>query len=99
MENCELVLWPLAENDLDDIWFMIAGTNTNTADRFVDKIRDRFAQLVGFPELGVRRPEILSDARILVEGKYVIIYKFDGKVVEILRVVFGARDLTELIFN
>jgi toxin ParE1/3/4 len=99
MASNKLVLWPRAENDLDDIWFLIAASSTVAADRFVDGIKDRFAQLVKFPESGVSRPEILPNARILIEGKYVVIYSFNGTNVEILRVVHGARDLTELDFS
>jgi len=56
-----------------------------------------------FPRLGPRRPEIRPTVRMLVEGPYLILFEThpdtdEGQVdqVEIIRVVDGRRDLTNL---
>ena len=36
----QVVKLPLAETDLDDLWWYIAQDNPDAADRFLDKIED-----------------------------------------------------------
>lgn len=46
---------PLAETDLDEIWWYLAQDNPDAADRFLDKIEERCRTLAQFPNLGVSR--------------------------------------------
>jgi toxin ParE1/3/4 len=46
--------------------------------------------------LGPERPEITPDARMLVEGDYLILYRVRPDGVDIVRIVHGARKLAEL---
>ena len=48
------------------------------------------------PLLYQLRPDIGDDARIKVIGRYVILFRIDGAVVRVERVVFGGRDLPPL---
>ena len=91
-----LVFTPAAEKDLDDIWFGIASDNLASADRMIDNIRQRSQHLSTFPESGRMRPDIALHARSLNIGNYLILYKVAGNQVEIVRVVHGARNMTEL---
>jgi len=57
-----------------------------------------------YPRLGPRRPDIAPSARVLVEGRYLVIYEHHPNsdsgpinIVEIVTVVDGRRDLTQLI--
>lgn len=84
-----------AEADLDEIWFAIALNNRSAADRLLDRFAYRMAMLEDFPEMGPARPELGEGARALVEGNYLIIYRLVSGVVEIVRVVHGARDLSK----
>jgi toxin ParE1/3/4 len=66
-------------------------------------MEEKATLLVRYPRLGVRRPEIATAARMLVEGVYLLLYETypdsdDGPVdeVEIVRVVHGHRDLANL---
>lgn len=96
------VLWsPQARQDLLDIYVYIGVDNADAAERLYDAIEVAVNHLARHPRLGVRRKEILSSARILIEGAYLILYEThpdtdDGPVhqVEIVRVVDGRRDLT-----
>ena len=96
-------LSPAAERDLEDIWLMIAADNPHAATRMVRAIGVRIDQLTMYPRLGPRRPEIRPTVRMLVERPYVILFETrpdtdEGPVhqVEIVRVVDGRRDLTNL---
>jgi len=85
-----------ASTDLDDIWLHIALDNPTAADRLIDRIVARCHRLADHPNLGPARPEIAPDARALVVGDYLALYRTKGADVEIVRVVHGARRLTGL---
>lgn len=87
---------PAAERDLINIWTYIATDNPNAADRLLDAIGDRIAQLLDHPRLGRQRPDIAADARFLPIGNYVVLYRLTDDAIEIVRVVQGARDVTSL---
>jgi toxin ParE1/3/4 len=89
-------LSPKARDDLDEIWFSIATDNPAAADRLLERIGAGLERLSVFPQLGVPRPEIATDARILVEGSYLVIYEATAKGVDVVRVLHGARDLRDL---
>lgn len=92
-----------AERDLEDIWLSIAEDNPVAATRMVRAIAARIDRLSRFPRLGVRRRDIAPSARVLLEGPYLILFEVqpdtdEGPVewVEIVRVVDGRRDLSDL---
>src|SRR5579862_1286482 len=91
-----VVLKPRARADLDDIWFHVAMENPIAADRLIDRIVTRSQRLADHPKLGSARPEIAPEARALVIGDYLALYRVDGSVAEIVRVIHGARQLKEL---
>ena len=86
----------LAENDLIGIWRSIADHTEIGADRFLKLLDTRMDSLHDFPDRGAKRSEFGKSVRILVEGRYVIIYRKIRNKVEILRVVHGAMDLAKL---
>jgi len=96
MRNLEVKIRPLAEIDIEEIWHSIALYNIIAAENFSDKLKQKIQLLCAFPEHGPLRPDIFPNARISIEGQYLIIYRFEKDVVEVIRVVHGARDLNEL---
>ena len=86
----------LAQSDLDDIWFYIAGDNINAADKWIRTILSRFSKLVELPDLGRPREELAPHLRSLPVGRYVIFYRRMNHGIEIVRVLHGARDLPPL---
>ena len=98
------VIWsPQAREDLIDIYLTIGLESPKAAERYFDRIELKAAVLADQPRIGMRRPEIRSSARMLVEQPYVILYETipdtdDGPIdhVEIVRVVDGRRDLLSL---
>lgn len=85
-----------AETDLKAIWDFIAGDNPTAADAVIRHIRDRVAMLADHPFLEPARPEIGTEVRFLVVGRYLVLYRLDGDTVVIVRVVHGARDVAAL---
>ena len=91
-----VVYSPRAQADLDEIWLHVALDNPAAADRLIDRIVARCQGLDGHPQLGPARPEIASEARALVVGDYLLLYRVDGFGAVIVRVVHGARRLTDM---
>lgn len=79
-----------------DIWCHIAIESPAAADRVLDRLAKRINLLRDYPELGASRPEIADEARILVEGNYLILYRIAGESIDIIRIVHGARDVANL---
>ena len=98
------LLWtPQAREDLLAIYVTIGFDNPSAAERVYTALEEKANLLIGYPRLGVRRPEIAPAARMLVEGVYLLLYEVhpdtdEGAVdeVEIVRVVHGHRDLIRL---
>jgi toxin ParE1/3/4 len=102
-----ILLWtPRAREDLLDIYVTIGFDNPSAAERVYTALEEKANLLIGYPRLGVRRPEIAPAARMLVEGVYLVLYEVhpdtdDGPVdeVEIVRVVHGHRDLIRIFLS
>lgn len=91
------VVWtPRARSDLDAIWLFVATESPGSADRLIDNLIQRSHGLADHPRMGPARPDIAPDARMLVEGDYLILYRLQADGVAIVRVVHGARRLGEL---
>lgn len=97
MRRLPLTRTESAKRDLGDIWLGIAVHNREAATRVVRRIDARIRQLPDFPEMGPSRPEVAPDLRALVEGNYLILYRIEPEQIVIVRVVHGARDLTDLL--
>jgi toxin ParE1/3/4 len=94
-----------AEDELRAIWRYIAVDNDNepAADRILLGISEKIELLRDHPRLGPRRSDIADSARLLIEGHFLIFYEThpdtdEGPVetVEIVSIVDGRRELTEL---
>ena len=85
-----------AASDLKAIWFSISQLNPVSADQFVVRVMDRIDELSTMPERMPLHPEIAPDVRMFVEGKYLVLFRVIGDEVAVVRVVFGAMDLTKL---
>jgi len=83
-----------ALNDLADIFDYVALDNPAAAARLVTELLEQFDRAGDFPNIGRKADEIAADHRVRVHGRYLLIYAvYDGeKVVELVRVVHGARD-------
>lgn len=83
-----------ALNELDAIHARISETSVEYANRIVDRLTRRAAQMEQFPRSGRAVPEFgLPQLRELIEGPYRLIYRIGPDGVEILAVLHGARSL------
>ena len=89
----------LARRDLLDIWIGIARDNPAATDRVYDRLEARVQILERFPELGMARPDIASDARVLVEPPFLILYRLIPEGAQIVRVLHGARKIDNALFS
>ena len=90
-------LSPLVLSDLEAIGDYIARDNPRRAVSFVREIRAKFRQIGKGPLRYRLRPEIGRDARLAVAGQYVILFRVIDSVVRVERVVFGGRNLPEVL--
>ncbi|MBX9877222.1 MAG: type II toxin-antitoxin system RelE/ParE family toxin [Candidatus Obscuribacterales bacterium] len=89
---------PQAEEDLREIADFIAKDNLDAAIDFVERLRQRCADLLPFPAVGRKRDEVRRGYRSVTEGKYVIFYRlFHEDELVIVRIVHGKRDLGKVL--
>jgi toxin ParE1/3/4 len=92
-----VVLSPNAIRDLDSIHRYIAKDNPGRADTFVDEL---YIAAQSLSENGPRHAIVprfkLLGIRSVSYRRYLILYQIVGETVGVLRVVHGARDLTNL---
>ncbi len=83
-----------ADRDLNDIWEYIAADNTDAADRWIGKLFDTFEALGRTPRMGHRREDLTSFPVLFWPiGAYLIIYRAEGRPIEVVAVTQGSRDI------
>jgi toxin ParE1/3/4 len=83
----------LAVADLEEIWdFYAEHADVDVADRMLDHIQSRTADLLEFPELGAPANELGAGRRRLVLAPHVVFYGLEGDAIQILRVLHGRQD-------
>ena len=89
-----------AENDLDNIFDYIMMDNPSTAVSMLEKFNHSISQLAFNPELGVApKDDRLKKLgyRILIIGKYLVFYVVKANIVQIRRIIHGARQYSFLL--
>ena len=93
------MIWTLRRSDkaIDDlaaIWDYIAADNLTAADKLVEELLVLFEKTADYPELGRSAEDVGEGVRLLARGSYLLIYRLlpQDNVVELVRVVHGARD-------
>lgn len=92
-----LELSAFVEGDLDRIAASIADDNPRRAVTFIQDIRLKLAAIARDPLLYQLRPDIGEDARLASVGRYAVLFRVAGEVVRVERVVWGGRDLPEVL--
>ena len=85
------------ESDLDAIAEDISQDNPRRALTFLREIGQKIRRIAEQPLLYQLRPEIGDGARLVVVGRYVILFRILDDIVRIERVVYGGRDLPSLL--
>lgn len=87
------VLSPLAAADIEAAYAYIRERNPPAASKFVTELRALASKLSVHPSMGRERPEIGRSIRSFPIGRYVVFYRTGQEVIEIARVLHGARDV------
>ena len=90
-------LSPQAKSELEAIGDYIAEDSPANAERFIDRLTEKFVALGRHPHIGRARPELRSDLRSFPYGAYLILYRIVDDGVAIVRVVHSARNLDDLV--
>lgn len=86
-----------ASRDIETIIDLIAdNSGFDAAERFLKKVNQKCKNLAIFPNMGRRRDELLEELRSFPVDDYLIFYCPIEGGIEILRVISGYRDLSEL---
>jgi plasmid stabilization system protein ParE len=92
------VLSPAALQDLQDIWDFISADNESAADKLEGEFFEAFGQLAQRPRMGHTRTDLTErDVLFWPVGSYLIVYRQDSTTLQIVAVLHGARDVTEVI--
>ncbi len=75
------------------IWRDIAPDNERAADALLRRILEKAELAAEYPNLGPARPELSPTARILIEGRYVVIYDPMPYGIFVVAIVYGPRDI------
>jgi toxin ParE1/3/4 len=102
-----LYILPAAENDLSEIgdYFDESSETLTLSRRFYERFWETAQMLCNSPNLGercqFRNPETKGMRIWLVSGfsNYLIFYRPQGDVLQILRVIHGARDYATIFNN
>jgi toxin ParE1/3/4 len=79
--------------DALEAWLYIAVSNERAADRMVEKLNDAIHLLAEHPRAGPARDEWGKGLRSYPVDSYVIVYKATKRVLSIVRILHGARDI------
>lgn len=85
---------PRALSDGLDIWLHIAADNMTAADELADRLDQAIERLSEYPELGPERASLGRGMRIFPVESLVIFYRIGPEIVEIIRILHAARDIT-----
>lgn len=84
---------PQAETDILEIWDYIAEDSMVEADRWVDRLDERFALWATQPMMGRSRDELAPGVRSLAFGRYVVFFEPLQDGIDVVRVLHGTRDI------
>lgn len=91
-----------AREDIFSIFDYIADESgsTVTGHSFVARLRRRCLELSKLPgHMGRSRPDLGPDIRSTAFGNYVIVFRYAGNDLEILRIIEGHRDIDAQFSN
>ncbi|PIE65602.1 MAG: plasmid stabilization protein [Desulfobacterales bacterium] len=89
-----IVFSPEALEDLEEIWLYIAQDSPARADGFLDQLYALCTEkLAVFPEIGTGRDYLDEHVSAFPCKRYMIYYRSDTVLIEIIRILHGSRDL------
>ncbi|MDP2066584.1 MAG: type II toxin-antitoxin system RelE/ParE family toxin [Burkholderiaceae bacterium] len=92
-----LRITPLAARDLEEIGDYIAQDNPTRAGSFVSELQAHCEKICLNPAGYRCRPELSDDLRSCAHGNYVIFFEATQEQVTIIRILHGARDMSQVL--
>jgi toxin ParE1/3/4 len=92
----QYLIAPDAARDLDEIAEYYAVDNIEAGEKLLDEFETRCKYLVNFPKIGKSYRLFRANLSGISFSGYIIFYRANEDIVEILRVVNGSRDLEAL---
>lgn len=85
-----------AIEDLEEILIFIAKDKPSAATSWVEKIEAKCLLIAAAPDIGDQMPNLGHNVRASTLGRYMIFHRYVGGRLEILRVIPGGTEITEL---
>jgi toxin ParE1/3/4 len=85
-----------AQRDIDAIADYIAARNISAALKWVQDIREAMQTIADMPGIGTIRDELRPGLRSYAMGDYLVFFRASGNGAEIVMVVHGSRDLSQI---
>jgi toxin ParE1/3/4 len=93
------ILAPSATRDLDRLSQYFLETNVEAGERLFKALNQKFYNLTQFPNLGKCYSHLNPEIRGLLVEKHIIFYRVTDVEVEIVRIVDGRQDFTQLFIT
>ena len=90
---------PRALADLIEIWEYIADDSPANATRFLELVDDKLGGLARQPAMDRARDELADQLRSFPIGRYVAYYVPLADGIDLVRMLHGSRDISELDFQ
>jgi toxin ParE1/3/4 len=92
------ILTPSAERDVSEIWDYISVDNTEAADRVLAALESAMVKIAKNPGVGHWREELADKRhRFLLVYSYLIVYRYEAKPLQIVRVLHAARNVQSIL--
>ena len=85
-----------ATEDLEQILSFISRDKPGAAVAWVEKIEAKCVAIANAPETGQQMPQLGNDIRASVLGRYMIFHRYTNERLDVLRVIPGGAEVTEL---
>lgn len=95
----KVVFSPRSEEDLEEIADFIARDSPRHAIRFIAEIRATCGKLADAPLGHELQAQLQTGIRRAVHGRYLIFYSVNTDQIRVERILHGARDLKEDLFD
>ena len=59
---------------------------------YLDALWDKFEEILGDPQRWRSRDDLFPGCQIAAEGKHVILFRVDGKILKVVRILHSAMD-------
>lgn len=95
----DFVLTELAEQDLNDLWEYLAGSDLDKADRILGEIQETLGGLAAKRLFGHPRKD-LTDLPVyfkLVIDRYVVVYRTDRSPMTVICIAGATQDLSAIL--